>query len=145
MKTRLEKIQEILKTIKKGSFINIQYQTKPKLAKKFADIELLKRTSGCYRVGIKYANLGENKEKITGPLSYGTYFLENYIIEHKGNYYLRVYTTKNHKSKSKFFVNGVETSRKEVEETFNYKSSQPTLCFNINLDNIISIKNEVLQ
>ncbi len=135
---KLQELIEKLETIKKGAFIHIEYKSEKELAKKYGSPKLEKFTNGCYRLGMAYSNLGANKNVVTGDLPWGQFVLKNYIIEHKGRYYLRIYTTQ-HKSHSKYFLNGVETDKSTLEQEYNYKSSSPTLCFNVPIENILKL------
>lgn len=136
---KLQELIEKLETIKKGAFIHIEYKSEKELAKKYGSPKLEKFTNGCYRLGITYSNLKENKNKVVSEtLPWGSMFLKNYIIEHKGRYYLRIYTT-HHKSHSQYFLNGVETNKATLEQEYNYKSSSPTLCFNVPIENILKL------
>lgn len=134
----LNELIEKLETIKKGAFIHIEYKSEKELAKKYGSPKLEKFTNGCYRLGMAYSNLGANKNVVTGDLPWGQFVLNNYIIEHKGRYYLRIYTTQ-HKSHTKYFLNGVETDKATLEQEYNYKSSSPTLCFNVPIENILKL------
>ena len=134
----LNELIEKLETIKKGAFIHIEYKSEKELAKKYGSPKLEKFTNGCYRLGMAYSNLGANKNVVTGDLPWGQFVLNNYIIEHKGRYYLRIYTTQ-HKSHTKYFLNGVETDKATLEQEYNYKSSGPTLCFNVPIENILKL------
>lgn len=134
----LNELIEKLETIKKGTFIHIEYKSEKELAKKYGSPKLEKFTNGCYRLGIAYSNLGPNKNVVTGDLPWGQFVLNNYIIEHKGRYYLRIYTT-HHKSHSQYFLNGVETDKATLEQEYNYKSSSPTLCFVVPIENILKL------
>lgn len=135
---KLNELITQLETIKKGTFIHIEYKSEKELAKKYGSPKLEKFTNGCYRLGMAYSNLGANKNIVTGDLPWGQFVLNNYIIEHKGRYYLRIYTT-HHKSHSQYFLNGVETDKATLEQEYNYKSSKPTLCFNVPVENILKL------
>lgn len=143
----LEKLIELLKNIKKGTFVKMTYKSvkKPLAAHKGDLIE--KVSSGVYRLGITYANMKINAEKITGPMNSGEWKrgFENYIIndlDKNGNetHKLRVYTTK-HKTTSKWYLNGVETT-KEWLETNGYigkQTSKPTPLFNVFVENVLAL------
>lgn len=135
---KLNELIKKLETIKKGTFIHIEYKSEKELAKKYGSPKLEKFTNGCYRLGMAYSNLGANKNIVTGDLPWGQFVLNNYIIEHKGKYYLRIYTT-HHKSHSQYFLNGVETDKATLEQEYNYKSSKPTLCFTVPIENILKL------
>lgn len=136
----LEQIKEFFKNYKKGTFIHIEFKTKKVLAKKYGEPLFEKETSGCYRLGLKYANLKANKNKVIGERPWGVNveYLENYLLEHNGKYYLKVFTT-HHKSKSRYFINGEEIAKQELEEQYNYKSSKIESYMTISLDNILKL------
>jgi hypothetical protein len=102
---------------------------------------------GVIKLGIKYANLKENKEKITGPLLWGKFSenFENYIIEHtkdgKTRYYLRVYVSKKHKTLVQWFIDGVETTKEYLvnEGIIADYERKDLSCFDIAIENIISL------
>ena len=140
---KLETIIETIKTIKKGTFISIEYKTIKKPLAKHKESIIEKHSIGTYRLGIEYANMAANKDKETGPLPYGSFKLDfkDYIIEYGDKKYLRVYTSVKHKTISKWFLNGVETTKEYLIENgyISNSKSKPTECFNINIDNIIRI------
>lgn len=80
--------QEILAAVanaKKGRYISL---TK----KKELGNGVTKQSDMVVRLGVAYANMAINEGKQTGSLPWGKWVegLENLVVEHKGNYYLRV-------------------------------------------------------
>lgn len=136
----LQETMKKLTTKRKGTYTHIEFETNKILPQKHNSLVLTKKCSGCYRLGISYANLKENKNKQTGPMLYGSFIedFNNYIIEYNGKYYLRVYTT-HHKTKVQYFLDGVEYTKEKLLEMGILKESKPTQCFNISLENIINI------
>lgn len=115
--TKEELIQKI-KTIRKGTFINIEYKSFPKPLAAHKDAVIEKITKGVYRLGITYANMKINENKVTGPLPFGEWQpnYENYIITHtnkNGDYkeWLRIYTSNHHHSHTTWMLNGQEVNK----------------------------------
>jgi hypothetical protein len=108
---------------------------------------IIKHSNGTYRLGIGYYNINGNQDKERKPSTKGNFEegLENYIIKRidkNGNEvnYLRVYTT-NHKTTSQWTLNGQEVTKEWLIDNgyISKTKSQPIDCFDINIDNIISI------
>lgn len=137
--------QEILTrlaTIKKGTYASI---TKSKdLGNGVTKVSELSM-----RIGCAYANLAINEGKQTGPLKWGHWVegLENLVIEHNGNYYLRV-TSKTPDNPdgadvvaTHYMMNGAE-----VDAQIALAAADPKLCksgaspvYNIKFANIMAI------
>lgn len=144
----LEQAISVLETVKKGAYIVIEWTRNVPVLKGYEKIngetQVQKSCSGVFRLGVEYANLSENLGVETGSLPYGKYVenFPNYIIEYNGKYYLRITTTKNHKTKSTYTINGVETTKEYLQENkviSNSKSSQDLLVFNVCLNDITRI------
>lgn len=136
----LNEIIEFLKNYKGGTFLNIYYKSSKKLPKKYGEPLIEKYSSGVYRLGVKFSNLKENKNRIVNERPWGVNvaYLENYLVEHNGKYYLKIYTTK-HKTKTKYFINGNETTKTELEANFGYKTSPKSAVFTIAIENILQL------
>ena len=81
-----------------GQFCRVTFASEKRPAAKHKGRKLVKRTSGIFRSGIQYKNLGAVKEAIEAgergevqPLPWGQWVQYPYIIEHKGTYYVRLY------------------------------------------------------
>ena len=142
-----ELIIEAISKKKKGTFINLKYFSKKKPLAAHKEDNIIKHSNGTYRLGIGYYNINGNQDKERKPSTKGNFEegLENYIIKRidkNGNEvnYLRVYTT-NHKTTSQWTLNGQEVTKEWlIDNGYISKSkSQPIDCFDINIDNIISI------
>lgn len=143
----LQELINKLQNVKKGAFVKISYKSQPKLLKAHKEEQVEKVTNGVYRLGISYANMKINKNKITGSLPFGEWVggLENYIITHTNKNgetktYLRVYTTKHH-AKVKWVLNGQETTKQHLLDNgyFNENKSTHTELFIVPIENVISI------
>ena len=138
-KTIFEKIEGIIK----GAFTKIEHKTikKPLAAHKDAFIE--KYTKTVIRMGISYQNMKQNQNRITGPLPWGQWVAgyENYLIEHKGSLYLRLYMDDVHSATTIWYLNGKETTKEYLEQNgyIGKQSKNESKCYNINIENIISI------
>ena len=144
----LEELKKAVCEIKKGTFIHIEYES----VKLIQGKELKKESYGEYRIGLNYANLGSQKNKVTGELPWGQWVkgFETYIIEHipKGaeapKYYFRIYTTNTIKSKVKYFLNGIERSKQWLTDNgfIKDKASKPLDCFVVPIENVKILGNK---
>lgn len=137
----LTTLQTTLETLKKGTYTKITFQSVG--TKK--GYEYKKITTMVVRLGIDYKNLSENKEKDTFGELKGKSHLDynNYLLGGKdGKILLRVYPSKNphHKTKTKYFLNGVEVSKLDYNKALDIKPrTNGLLCFDVNISNIISL------
>ena len=147
----LKKLLDVISNIAKGTYVKVMYKSikQPLAAHKGNVIE--KVSYGVYRLGIAYANKQENIGRQTGPLR-GTNEqwlkgFENYIIEDnvKKTYKLRLYTSenKNLKPTTKWYLNGVETTKQWlIDNKYISESSSktnPSNTFNVFVENVIAI------
>lgn len=139
----LQETFKLIETIKKGAFTKISQRTTKKPLAKYKDSTIEKYTDLVVRMGISFQNMKQNQNRITGPLPWGQWMAgyENYLIEHNGKVYLRLYTDDIHSVKSVWYLNGKETTKQYLEENkiIGKKSSKDSHCYNILIDNIISI------
>ena len=138
--------QEILTRLaesKKGRYINL---TKSK------DLGqgIIKESDMVIRLGVAYANMQINEDRQTGQLPWGKWVegLENLVVEHKGNYYLRITSTDPANPESgadviatRYLMNGQEISKEQViaivGETKLSGSASPV--YNVKFENIIKL------
>jgi hypothetical protein len=122
----------------KGQFLPAAWVSPKKPAAAHKERKLEKRTSGIFRAGINFSNLGSVKDAIrdgergeVGELPWGEWETFPYFIQHKGERYVRLYPPAktvevDGETKrvadwaaaclvSQYFVDGVEVDR----ETFN--------------------------
>lgn len=97
------------------------------------------------RLGVNYANMAINKDRETPiqslPWGHWVEGLENLVIEHKGNYYLRVANSYSDHNKSTYYLDGVEISKEKAIEILGekkLKSGNPDV-YNIKFENILSL------
>lgn len=139
-----KEIIEKIKSSKRGTYISL---TK---VKDLGD-GISKESDMRVRIGVDYSNMSINSDKETGSLPWGQWVegLENIVVEHKGNYYLRVTSTnpENPNGNSdviatRYIMNNKEISKEEAEEIVGTKkmASKPSSVYNIKFENIIKIK-----
>lgn len=131
-------IIEAMLSKKKGQYVSLKKQ-------KDLGNGVKKITDMVIRLGVEYANMkvNEGRETEIGSLPWGQWVegLEGYVIEHKGNYYLRVSSSYSNTTKNIYTLNGVEISREEVEglvAPYKLKSSEADV-YNIKFSNILSL------
>ena len=134
----------------KGQFVSVSFRSTKTPAKAFKGTVLEKVTAGTFRAGINFANLSSVKEGIaTGErgevqsLPWGNWVKFPYLIENKGETYIRLYPTNGCKVSSTFFVNGKEVSKEEFNSFLTPSdakpSDKPLECFTIKATNLISV------
>lgn len=141
--------QEILTKLaetKKGRYISL-------CKKKDLGEGITKESDMVIRLGVNYANMGVNANHETGSLPWGHWVagLENLVVEHKGNYYLRVTSTNPENLESgadviatRYIKDGREISKEEVVATIGEKkiASKASVVYNIKFENIIRLGGE---
>ena len=133
--------QEILNKlgeVKKGRYIALK-------KKKDLGEGVVKVSDLVIRLGVDYANMKINEDRTTPiqPLKWGHWVkgLEGLVIEHKGNYYLRVASSYSNNGKSIYLLNGEEVDKSVVEELIGAKKleSQNADVYNIKFENILAL------
>lgn len=152
----------ILNTKNNGQFFKIQYATDAKLSAKGknGNHRVIKVTTATARKGINYKNMKTVKARFEAKIASGEMTREeadNYkmelpwgqwkagyeglVIEHKGQDYIRLYTSPN-KSKVTYYVDGVEKTKEEVMATgyvipsyFNKKNSDRD-CYVVTMESV---------
>ena len=140
-----QEILQKLQNTKKGTYVSLT---------KIKDLgnDIIKESDMRITVGVNYKNLKANKDKEIQPLPWGKWVkgLENLVVEHKGNYYLRITSTNpNDLEKAsdviatRYIQNGKEISKEEVINQIGEKklTSSPSMVYNIKFDNIVRIGN----
>lgn len=131
--------QEILNqmgNVKKGKYVSLK-------KKKDLGEGIEKISDLVIRLGVDYANMKVAEGKEVGGLPWGKWVegLEGLVIEHKGNYYLRVASSYSNNGKSIYLLNGNEISKEEVIAILGEKkvqSSNPDV-YNIKFENILEL------
>lgn len=132
-----------------GSYVKMVWKSPKKTLKGHSQDIVEKVSVGVNRLGLTYSNL-KSVNRPSNGIEYGEFMenLENFIIEcNNGNYLLRVYTSKckNHKVKSVYYLNGEPTTKEYLiangicSESALKSSGDSLDCFNIKLENLISI------
>lgn len=138
-----QQILQKLANVKKGRYISL---TK----KKDLGQGIIKESDMRIRLGITFANMKVNENKEIGSLPWGQWVegLENLVVEHKGNYYLRITTTNPNDLESandviatRYIKDGELISKEEVVSLIGEKKliSKPSLVYNIKFDNILRL------
>ena len=134
----------VIENKKKGTYTGVQYESE----KVIHNNVVKKVVSAVVRLNISYKNTQafKNSGKTeVAPLAWGEWLINGLIISHTNkkneyNEYLRMYFTNNKKLKTKYFLNGVETTKQELIENGLLKEDEnKSGLFNININNIISI------
>lgn len=148
----------------KGQVLKASWRSEPTPAAKFKKegIVLEKRTVGIVQAGVEFQNLSAVKEAIEAgergevqPLPWGTWSVYPYIIEHKGEEFIRLYPSplQNHIPKSIFYVNGEEVTKEkfseylqpaEAKKLLNGAEEKP-LCFTVKANNILGLPEDLIE
>lgn len=142
----------------RGTYVKAAWRSNPSPAAAFKHHQLEKRTVAVIRAGINFANLSIVKQGIEnedrGPvqeLPWGVWKKFPYIIEHKGQEYLRITRSQKpeHKAICTYFVDG-EIVDKVTFSTYLTKSAaaelmkgNDSLVFNIKIENVLGIPEEI--
>ena len=143
-----------LATKNNGAFFRISYCTDLPLtaSAKRTGITAIKLTVSTVRKGIAYDNMKsvqakvEQGKELTHILPWGSWKsgYKGLIIEHKEKTYLRLYSSPN-KSKSKYFLNGVEVTKEQMKNANvvqnSYWNKPDTIpdCITVNTANVQEI------
>jgi hypothetical protein len=129
---------------RKGQFISAKWQSQVKTAAAHKHLEVVKISHAVVRTGIDYANLRQNEDHETGELPWGEWSNAPWIIEHRGEHYLRLYIAEDASVNSSYLMNGEPTTRETVQELLtpssrNRPKSGPTLTFTVKWANLLDI------
>ena len=138
-----QEIIDKIKEAKKGSYIKLT---------KVKDLGegVVKESDMVIRLGVSYANMAINKDRITQPLKWGHWVegLENLVLEHKGQYYLRITSKDPEHPESgadviatRYMRGDKSISKEEALQIVGEKnmSSSASSVYNIKFCNIVSI------
>lgn len=115
------KYNEVIKkmsTIHNGAWFSLTYTkevTPSAKGKKSGVTCIVKESSMTVRKGVRYENISGVESKHQG-LPWGEWKVDGLVITHKGEDYLRVYTSPN-PAKVRWFVDGREMTSEEVMES----------------------------
>lgn len=138
--------QQILEKIaqcKKGRYVSL-------CKAKDLGCGVVKETDMVIRLGVNYANMGINEGRQTGSLPWGHWVegLENLVLEHKGNYYLRITSTTPENPESgadivatRYLLNGELISKEAALSLVGEKKMKgnPSPVYNLKFENILRI------
>lgn len=87
---------EYLELVEGGTeHFTVEFHSDPKPAAAHKAKRLRKVTTALCMTGARYEDLRVNRDRETGPLPWGTWKVEPYVIEHKGQDYARLYVVEN--------------------------------------------------
>lgn len=151
-----EKVYEALRGYQKGSFVRVGYESQlgNAAAKQMGQV-IKKVTEVTGRIGINYKNIASVKarkeQETSSERTYKVWFkhVEGHpeLIEHledASKRYLQIFSTKNSYPKVKYYLNGEEISKEDLQATnlctkSDLASSSKTEVYAIPLQNIIFI------
>lgn len=119
----MKNLEQALQNIKKGVFTTEEHKRQIPLKKGFEHLKVEKQTKSVVRLGCKYANLQEIKIKNieTNSLSKNLEWIKEYedilmINQETKEISIRLTKSRNskHKAKTKWFLNGLETTKEEL-------------------------------
>lgn len=133
-----QEILNKLSDVKKGRYVSLK-------KKKDLGEGVVKISELVIRLGVDYANMKINEDRTTPiqPLKWGHWVegLEGLVIEHKGNFYLRVASSYSNTTHSYYYKDDKQISKDEVIALIGekkLKSVNPDV-YNIKFDNIIEL------
>lgn len=147
----VKQIEKILNS--KGQFVSVHFRSDVKASAANKNVKLHKETKAVVKAGINFANLKRVKNAIEngerseiGELPWGNWFKFPYIIEHKLNFYLRLYPSINNIPKVSYFVDGKEVDKLNFASFLTpsaqkglLEKSEPSECFTLKATNILDI------
>lgn len=156
---KYEELKKELAKRRKGTLLSIEYKSTPTLTAqaKRDGTQLEKITKTVARFGVNYSNIKAVKEQRELDKQNGIVRQEktiwwnlldnNTIKEHKtnGNKYLTLTTSKIARPKTKYLLNGKEITKEQLQQSglvinSYFAEKEPIQQYDINIDNIISIK-----
>ena len=143
--------------IKKGTYVKAEFKSQKKALKGYekanGETEVEKYTQGIVRIGINYTHTSEYLERVitdketparTSQYDTALSGYENLLIRNEKDgmvrYKVKLYNSKTKsRMKSKWFVNGEEYSKDEIESVVGKQSKGSGNMLTVWLDNLISI------
>lgn len=122
----------LVSNVKAATFAEITYESEEKIPQKFGIGKVSKICRGSVQLNYTYENAVNNRIEKEGKeanfkaesLPWGTWFIPNLLIEHKGEFYLRYYTHKKSGFETKYFVDGRAATAAEIEVIKAYKAAK---------------------
>lgn len=116
-------LYDFLNNIKGCKFAHVVLLTNVRIPKKLGLGEVTKRFEGEIQLNYSYENAVNNRLEKQGdersfssmPLQWGVWELDNKVILHKGERYMRYYLLKGNKAKVEYFVDGRVANENEIE------------------------------
>jgi len=138
-----DRIIKIIKNIKKGTYLQL---TK----RKDLGSNIIKESDMRIRIGVSYTNLKMNEGREVKSLPWGHWMegLENLVLEHKGNYYLRITSTNPERPDegddvlaTRYIKGGKEITKEEALAIVGEKTMKGSASpiYNIKFENIVKI------
>ena len=119
-------VQEYLAEIHvPGAFqkATIVSEIKPRAASKHH--ELVKVTEAIVRTGVAYENMSINQDTETGELPWGEWTVFPYLIQHKGQWYFRLYVKGDSPMTVTYFVDGAKVTKDEFNSHLTPSAAKP--------------------
>lgn len=124
----------LVSNIKPATFAEITYESEEKIPQKFGLGHITKVCRGSVQLNYTYENAVNNRIEKDGKeanfkaesLPWGTWFIPNVLIEHKGEYYLRYYAHKQSRFETEYFVDGRAATASEIAVIKAYKAAKNT-------------------
>ena len=142
-----------LKQTNKGAHVKVTWSRPCKTLKSFDGGVITKRTSAFVRAGIDFANLASVKNSIANgergevqSLPWGTWREFPFVIEHKGNEYVRLYPASfnNLRPSVEYSRDGFPVTLNEIApflqaSELRDNDDKPIECFTVKADSVISV------
>ena len=150
MKVCMETLKK-LASCQKGSFQTVTIQKKPELQNGFNTLDIVKEMTFQARTGISYNGMAQTKKARSNgdspptpnKLPWGKWYIEDYVIEHKGEFFFRIFGRKK-TFNTKWFLNGIEVSKTALKPYLkpakkDYKKGQKWLTMAVKVQHIKSV------
>lgn len=122
-------------TIRKGTWVKL-------IKCKDLGQGIVKYTQMTIRLGVIYSHIKRVGKKPTdggGKLPWGEWLIENLVIIHKGELYLRVANAYTNNTKSWYLKDGEEISKAMVVSLIGEEKSSESAVYNIKFKNIVAL------
>jgi hypothetical protein len=128
---------------KAGQFAQVTWQSLVKTPAK-SEIVVVKQSIATVRAGIEFQNLAQNSERITGPLPWGKWLFDPWVITHKGGLYYRLYLTDGWKVAQTFTIDGAPATKAEAQavtlpSAWPKRTGEPVMTFTPKAENVLEV------